>query len=295
MVKSTVKSTTPKNNKTSPKTKTAPKKDIKPKAIKPTTSTPENIKNKTRHFYVYYGKDNKGQDLKLEHTRLSGKRPKQAAQKALSSIIKYEKSKGNKDIIGKDIKFYIIETGRKKYREKKVGEKTKRVEIIKRKFYYIGKKEHIPADLNHKDYNDKKIIKVELEKDEKGKITKILSEKVIKDGKGREMRVILTNDNKVDAILISKKETTKTTKDGKVVKIPATYVEYQYKTSIKRDKEIPKEKKQKETTSKKETKTTKKAQKKPAKKETKKTITKKDVKKTPKKTEKKTEKKTTKK
>jgi len=257
MVKfNTVKTSTKKNTKTTskatPKTKTTIKNDNKQTIKKTTPQTTE--QNKTRHFYVYYGKDNEGKDFKLEHARLSGKRPKQAAQKALSSIIKYEKTKGN-DIIGKDIKFYIVETGRKKYTTKN----NKKVPINKRKFYYIGKKVRIPSDLNDKYYNDKKIIKVDLERDIKGKITKINKEILIKDGKGREIRTILTNDNKVDAILISKKETTKKTKDGKEVIIPATYVVYQYRTEMMRDKDIPKEKPKKEI---KTTKTTKSSEKK---------------------------------
>lgn len=260
MVKASVKTVSKaKNVKAVPKEKSttpAATKTDKKQTVKPATS----ITNKTRHFYVYY----KGN--KLEHTRLSGKRPKQAANKALTSIIKFEKSKGE-DVIEKEIKFYIVETGRKKWKEKKVGQKTKKVMIIKRKFYYVGKKVHIPTDLTSDYYKNKKIIKVDLEQDANGKIIKINKEEVISDGKGREIRVIL-NNNKVDALLISKKETTKTTKDGKIIKIPATHVIHKYINVVNRDKNPPKEEKPVEPKQKKETKTAKKQVKKDTKKKT---------------------------
>ena len=274
--------------KRTPKAKTTDNTTNQPaQPITQTTQEKNNVKTQTnntiekkRHFYVYYN------GAKLENTRLSGKRPKQAAQKALSSIIKFEKKENNNDIIGKDIKFYIIETGRKKWREKTIGDKTKKVLINKRMFYYKGKKEHIPTDLKDNYYKDKTINIFEEKLDENNKVIYTLKETKGQNKKAsdktneRSINVILTNDNKVDCILISKKETKKTTKDGKTITIPATFVKYQYITNINRDKDVPKAPKPKITTK----------QKKITKSKTqKKTATKKQTTKTKTKTQKKTQ------
>ena len=171
----------------------------KPIEQQPTEEIDEEETNKTRHFYVYY----KGE--KLEHTRLSGKRPKQAAQKALTSIIKYEEKQGNK-LYDKDIYFYIVETGRKKYRTKTVGNKTKKIPIVKRKFFYKGKKEHIPTNKDDPFYTKNK-----------GKMN---------------LKIV---DNLVDAIIIKRKDTEK---NGQIV--PGTEVSYRYITKVVAlRKEIP--------------------------------------------------------
>lgn len=168
----------------------------KPKAVKPIT--PEDNEDKKRHFYVYYN------DKKLEGTRLSGWTPRQAANKAITAIINYELKEHKKDLKGEEIKFYIVETGRKRYKRDKEGrvviKKGEKVELHKRKFYYIGKKVHIPEDPKDKYYEDKKITKGQ------------------NAGKTRHMDLKIVN-GKVEGIIIKKKdiETDKLDDNGKVV------------------------------------------------------------------------------
>jgi len=266
MAKTTTKNT-PKDTTKDTKAAAVKVKVPKTKTAVPTNTTTND--NKSRHFYVFY----KG--VKLDNTRLSGKRPKQAAQKALTSIIKYEKKNGN-DMKGKEIKFWIEETGRKKYREKKVGDKLKRVEIIKRRFYYKGTKTHIPEDPKDDFYKDKKI--------KTGKNA----------GQIRHKDVVIEN-GKVIGIRIKRNDTVKIVKDkksGKEVKkeIKGQDVIYKYITKVENDNETKKveEKKRKdELKKKKEEKqklaAKKKAAKKPVKKTVKKTTKKPTVKKTAKK------------
>lgn len=235
------------------------------KTTKPNTTTLKNKKEniKTRHFYVYYN----GEKLS---SRLSGKRPKQAAQKAISSIVKL-----HNDLIGKKIEFYIVETGRKKFKEKKVGGKIKRVPIIKRQFYYTGIRKHIPEDPNDEYYKPK----------------------IIKTGKnkGQERKMDLEIvDGKVKAIKInrSEKDIKITNKEGKeIVKhIDGGEVKYSYITEVNADRTKKQVIPPKTTTTKKNSKNSSK----------KKLISKKDTKKTTttkkttssKKNEKKTNKKT---
>ena len=224
------------------------------------TTTPKDTKPKTRHFYVYYN----GEKLS---SRLSGKRPKQAAQKAISSIVKL-----HKDLIGKEIEFYIVETGRKKYKLKKVGGKTKRVPLIKRQFYYKGIRKHIPEDPNDEYYKPKTIQKGE----HKGEI--------------RKMDLELDENGKVKAIKIKRNEKdikiTKKDKDGKEIvvnkHIDGGEVKHSFITIVKADRTHKQEKAPKQVkdtkkpTTKKDTKKpTKKTTKKDTKKPTKKTTTKK--------------------
>ena len=215
MVKTTKdNSKTTQNTNTSTASTTKSKNTKTTKAIKTTKSNTTTLKNKeenikTRHFYVYYN----GEKLS---SRLSGKRPKQAAQKAISSIVKL-----HNDLIGKKIEFYIVETGRKKFKEKKVGGKIKRVPIIKRQFYYTGIKKHIPEDPNDEYYKPK----------------------IIKTGKnkGQERKMDLEIvDGKVKAIKInrSEKDIKITNKEGKeIVKhIDGGEVKYSYITEVNADR-----------------------------------------------------------
>ena len=197
-----------KTTKTTKATKTTSKATIS----KPNIDKTENLK--VRHFYVYYN----GEKLS---SRLSGKRPKQAAQKAISSIVKL-----HNELIGREIEFYIVETGRKKYKEKKIGGKVKKVPIVKRQFYYKGIRKHIPEDPNDEYYKPKEIKSGK----NKGQIRKMDLE--IKDGKVVAIKI---NRNEKDI---------KITKDGEEITkhINGGEVKYSYITEVKADRTKKQEK-----------------------------------------------------
>lgn len=94
------------------------------------------VKHKRKFIIFYNGKQ-------IENTFVTGLRPKQAATKAITIILKrfYTTNKVlQKDIIGKEIKFFLEETV-----EKKGVTKTN-------DFYYKGSKNYIVTDQNKDDY-----------------------------------------------------------------------------------------------------------------------------------------------
>lgn len=93
----------------------------------------KSITHKNRHFSIIY----EGKKLKATP---SGKRPKQAAQKALTAIFKMLKQEG-KDIsklYDTDIKFVLYENGKR--RKNKKGEY-----VPRRIFRYTGKRSELPS------------------------------------------------------------------------------------------------------------------------------------------------------
>lgn len=129
--------------------KTAKKdKEQKVKGAKPVKELLKPITNKTRHFSIIYeGKKLKatptGKNLKAstgnKYATPSGKRPKQAAQKALTAIFKMLKAEG-KDITkyyNTDIKFVLYENGKRK-------KNSKGQYVSRRIFRYTGRREELP-------------------------------------------------------------------------------------------------------------------------------------------------------
>ena len=107
-------------------TKKATTKKMTNKVSEPTEQK-KTVVAKTRHFSVIYG----GKKLS---TMPSGKRPKQAANKALTSIFSQFDEAQKKKMIGKDIKFTLYENGKRK--------KNAKGELVPRRiFFYVGKRE----------------------------------------------------------------------------------------------------------------------------------------------------------
>ena len=96
----------------------------------------EKIKSKKRHFIINYNNE-------IMTASPSGERPKQAANKALTAIIK--KYNNNNNLINKEIYFTLTE--RKKQKKDKNGEL-----IPNRIFHYIGTRTKI--DVNDPKYTD---------------------------------------------------------------------------------------------------------------------------------------------
>lgn len=108
------------------------KKDIK-KAVKKVIEKKDDIKKsqRNRHFSVIYN----GQRL---HATPSGKRPKQAANKALTSIFKSMDEATKKKMIGQDIKFCLYENCKRK-------KNAKGLLCERRIFRYTGKRVEIDS------------------------------------------------------------------------------------------------------------------------------------------------------
>lgn len=119
-------------------TKTVQKKKVAKKAIKKAQKKvvqkqkPVSITNKNRHFSIIY------EGKKLNATP-SGKRPKQAAQKALTAIFKMLKLRGDdiSKLYNVDIKFVLYENGKRHKNSK--GEY-----VPRRIFRYTGKRSELP-------------------------------------------------------------------------------------------------------------------------------------------------------
>ena len=108
-------------------TKKATTKKTTTKKVSEPTEQKKTVVAKTRHFSVIYG----GKKLS---TMPSGKRPKQAANKALTSIFSQFDEAQKKKMIGKDIKFTLYENGKRK--------KNAKGELVPRRiFFYVGKRE----------------------------------------------------------------------------------------------------------------------------------------------------------
>lgn len=107
------------------------------KAVKKTQQKKEKVQksilHKNRHFSIIY----EGEKLKATP---SGKRPKQAAQKALTAIFKMLKEKGEdiSKLYDTDIKFVLYENGKR--RKNKKGEY-----VPRRIFRYTGKRSELPS------------------------------------------------------------------------------------------------------------------------------------------------------
>ena len=99
------KQTKPKQTKQTKKTKQTKqtKQDNKTDQTNPETSVSTNPLNKKRYYNCYYNGEKFG--------RLGGKKPKQAANKAFSSLLK-RKRKNKENYTGEKITFYIIECTR---------------------------------------------------------------------------------------------------------------------------------------------------------------------------------------
>lgn len=128
---------------------------------------------KRRRFDIFYN------GSKIEGASVTGLRPKQAAMKALSIIIKnFFKDKKSKKIdnsvIGKEIKFYLKET---------VG--TGKNKKFKR-FFYKGTKNYIVTKSTKEDYQKKTKKPVEFVEDENG-IIGIVAKHVIVGGEERKI------------------------------------------------------------------------------------------------------------
>ena len=91
------------------------------------------ITNKNRHFSIIY-------EGKKMNATPSGKRPKQAAQKALTAIFKMLKARGDdvSKLYNVDIKFILYENGKRKKNSK--GEY-----VPRRIFRYTGKRSELPT------------------------------------------------------------------------------------------------------------------------------------------------------
>ena len=100
---------------------------VQKKVAKKTTEKPQaEVQNKTRHFSIIYG------GVKLAATP-SGKRPKQAANKALTSIFGTMDEATKKKLIGQEIKFCLYENCKRK--------KNAKGELLDRRiFHYTGKR-----------------------------------------------------------------------------------------------------------------------------------------------------------
>ena len=100
---------------------------VQKKVAKKTTEKPQaEVQNKTRHFSIIYG------GVKLAATP-SGKRPKQAANKALTSIFGSMDEATKKKLIGQEIKFCLYENCKRK--------KNAKGELLDRRiFHYTGKR-----------------------------------------------------------------------------------------------------------------------------------------------------------
>ena len=109
------------------KTTEKPQAEVQKKVTKKTTEKPHTeVQNKTRHFSIIYG------GVKLAATP-SGKRPKQAANKALTSIFGTMDEATKKKLIGQEIKFCIYENCKRK--------KNAKGELLDRRiFHYTGKR-----------------------------------------------------------------------------------------------------------------------------------------------------------
>lgn len=100
---------------------------VQNKVAKKTTEKPQaEVQNKIRHFSIIYG------GVKLAATP-SGKRPKQAANKALTSIFGSMDEATKKKLIGQEIKFCLYENCKRK--------KNAKGELLDRRiFHYTGKR-----------------------------------------------------------------------------------------------------------------------------------------------------------
>jgi len=208
VTKKTVKKTK-KSTKGKTVVKKAGKKIVKKvKVPKKKSSEPEiklSDENKKRFFKLIYGDDT------VPIGRFSGKKPKQAANKAHTSIVKSLEDQG-KQVIGVDIKFALKECTRwnkKKCKKDSNGDKVDKI------YHYVGKRELLPEKVPV-DHVQKKDIPVEILK-----VGKVLNETTLPNGavktyieaKVGELRKFISPKNKDDNDVM--KIIVKKTTDGK--------------------------------------------------------------------------------
>lgn len=198
--------------------KVAPKKADKKVAKKPAKKEVKKDDKHVRYFKIIDASGN------TTHGRFSGSKPKQAANKALTSILKGLKAKGKKTNV--PIKFSIVECTRRSHHKRYyyIGE---RIKLKEPNHVQIGGKDGVEEktisyNYTNKVQKDKSIKPEKPAKKEKKKVTKTkkTTKKVVKKttkkgGKGK----------KVAKKPVKGKKTTK-----KVVKKPAT------KKAVKRTK-----------------------------------------------------------
>lgn len=172
-----------KTNKNVPKTTLTKSKQIKKvkaakavkkekKAVNATQKGGNPLKQKPRYFKVILD----GENAESAHGRFSGTKPKQAANKALTSIIKTEGKKGNQ-IEGK-LKFSIMECtrGSKHKRYYYEGERKKLENPMK---VIIGPKKDLPKDILDKleSMSDDELAKHGLKRIKYGYENKVMKDK----------------------------------------------------------------------------------------------------------------------
>lgn len=206
--------------------------------------TEDKVKKNTRTFNVYY----KNEDI---NTHPKGKQPRQAARKAITSIIKYmmvkkgitdkKAQKDNKEFLNKKFIFYITEP-------RVLNRETNKKVTVENptRHYYIGERTTINPNISYYlskgKQNEKKIIPI---KDYNGRITIDYNGKIMdaKDYKGKD----ITKDPAVKVIKVEIKRTykiyeTKTIKgpDGKDIKQKNQigqedkYIEYNNENIVKK-------------------------------------------------------------
>ena len=201
---------------TSKKTTDKKQKVTKPKKEEDEDEEGEIKKPKTRHFTITY----EGEEMT---SRPSGKLPKQAANKALTAIIKKFNIDGS--LIGKEINFSLTENGRN---------------ASKRIFNYIGIRSSINPDpefyKNKKDGKQKEGLKLEFDKDNKV-ISISIPHKIMKDGIEEIRYITYRYTNKV------KKAPVEKVKKSKVEKAKKTKEESDNESEEEEEKVIKKPKK----------------------------------------------------
>jgi hypothetical protein len=180
---------------TSKKTTDKKQKVTKPKKEEKEEDEEGEIKKpKTRHFTITY----EGEEMT---SRPSGKLPKQAANKALTAIIKKFNIDGS--LIGKEINFSLTENGRN---------------ASKRIFNYIGIRSSINPDpefyKNKKDGKQKEGLKLEFDKDNKV-ISISIPHKIMKDGIEEIRYITYRYTNKVKKAPVEKVKKSKVEKAKK--------------------------------------------------------------------------------
>lgn len=202
------------------------KKIVKKKAVVPEIKLSD--EKRPRYFKLLY----EGKDDGTPIGRFSGNKPKQAANKALTSIIKGLGKEGN-EVINVDIKFALKECTRWNKKKCKKGDNEK----IEKIYHYLGKRELLKkeVEVDHiQKETDEKILK-------SGKVTK---ETTLKNGDTKyymELKEIDAGTKKPKEIIVKKinikdKKTKKPT--GGIKWAIINEIKYKYTNKVQKFKNV---------------------------------------------------------
>jgi hypothetical protein len=215
------------------KTKRVTKKKVAKKAKKPRINLTDSKKPRFFKLIEDDGVNSKG--------RFSGLKPKQAANKALTSLIKAMEKDG-KNAIGVDIHFTLKECTRwntMKYKKGSKDEKTGKPKKIEKKFHYIGKRELLDKEIivDHvQETTDEKILT-------KGKNVK---EVVVSDTVTKYYMTV--KGEKGDKSIVVKKVTVVDSETEKptVKYLIINEIKYKYTNKVQKEKDVSDEEPKKE-------------------------------------------------